>query len=508
MGLLKNLTIKEQGERTGILAISYKSKDPEISQRILDVILQAAVEKNIAEKAAEANKTLGFLQEQLPQITQDLDASEKRLNVYRSETGTVDDTVEAELILQEIVSLEKDLNEMNLKKLELLENFTAKHPYVIAINQKQKKIEQQLNAVKAQLRQLPLTAQEANNFLRDIKVHGEIYSGVMQNVQQMEMLKGGTISSVRVLESASFPVLPIASKTSLIILISLVLGLSLSTAILLLQYSLARNLDPLLLEKVLGVQVLAVVPHSLSQAKLFKEMRGRKTQRQHYVLSLDKPKDISVEALRGLRTALKLATLSDEDKKVIAISGCSPNVGKSFVSSNLIALLADFGGRVLLIDADMRKGYMHKIFPGAQSPGLSEYLLGQVAVEKCIRTVLPNVDLITSGAYPGHPAELLMDKKFGQLINQVSNDYDFVLIDTPPVLAVTDASLVFKFADIKLLLVSMAKDQLKEIEHTKSVLAKAGFALDGIICNNLNQGEKKYGYRGGYNGYNYHYQYE
>jgi tyrosine-protein kinase Etk/Wzc len=506
--LLKNLTIKEQGDKTGILAVSYKSKDPEFSQKMLEAILQVAVEKNIAEKAAEATKTLTFLQQQLPQITQDLDASEKRLNVYRSETGTSDDTIEAQLLLQEMVSLEKDLNELNLKKVELLENFTTKHPYIIAMDQKQAKIQQQLNDVKAQLRKLPLAAQEGNDLLRDIKVHGEIYSGVMQNVQQMEMLKGGTISSVRVLESASFPALAVPSKTSLIILISLVLGLSLSTAILLLQYSLARNLDPLLLEKVLGVQVLAVIPHSVAQAKLHKEMRSKKEQRQHYLLSLEQPKDSSIEALRGLRTALKLASLSDEDKKIIAISGCSPNVGKSFVSSNLIPLLADFGGKVLLIDADMRKGYMHKIFSCAQSPGLSEYLQGSLSVAKTIRRVLPNVDLITTGDYPMHPAELLMHKRFGELIHQISKDYDFVLIDTPPVLAVTDASLVFKFADIKLLLVGMSQDQLKEIEHTKGILTKAGFTLDGIICNNLNQGDKKYGYRGGYNGYNYHYQYE
>lgn len=506
--LLHNLTIKEQGDKTGVLLVSFKSKEPQEAQAILNAVLKATVEKNIAEKAEEATKTLTFLQDQLPQITQDLEASEKNLNAYRSKTGTIDDQVEAQLLLQEIVSLEKDLNELNLKKLELLENFTPKHPYLVAIDQKQQKMEQQLNAVKEQLRKLPLTTQEAANFQRDIQVHGEIYSGVMQNVQQMEMLKGSTVSSVKILKSASFPVLPIASKTSLILLISLILGLSLSTAILLLQYSLSRALDPLLIEKALGVSVLAVIPFSLSQIRLYKSMNRKTEKKEHYLLSLTHPKDTSIEALRSLRTALKLVLLSG-DKKTIAISGCSPNVGKSFVSSNLVALLADLGQKVLLIDADMRKGYMHKIFSLKQSLGLSEYLQGEITLENAIQTTaISNIDLITTGAYPAQPVELLMNQRFEQLMREVGERYDLVLIDTPPVLAVTDASIIFRFVDVKLLLVGLAKDQLKEVEHTKGVLEKAGFVLDGIICNNSHEGEKKYGYRGNYYRYNYQYQYE
>ena len=505
--LLPSLTIKEQGVKTGVLAISFKSKTPEQAQQILNSILKVAVEKNIAEKAEEATKTLTFLQDQLPKITQDLDASEKLLNTYRSKTGTIDDQVEAQLLLQEIISLEKDLNELNLKKLELLENFTPKHPYLAAIDQKQLKMEQQLEAVKEQLRKLPLTTQEAANFQRDIKVHSEIYSGVMQNVQQMEMLKGSTVSSVRILKLAYFPVLPIASKTPVILLISLMFGFFLSTAILLLQYSLSRALDPLLLEKVLGVPVLAVIPYSLAQSKIHKAMKRQNEKKENYLLSLSQFKDTSVEALRSLRTALKLVLLSG-DKKVIAITGCSPNVGKSFVSSNLVSLFGDLGQKVLLIDADMRKGYIHKIFSRAQSPGLSDYLQEKTTLEKSIQKVLPNVDLMTAGAYPSHPSELLMNKQFATLMREVTERYDLVLIDTPPVLAVTDANIMFKFVDVRLLLVGLAKDQLKEIEHTKGVLTKSGFTLDGIICNNLYEGDKKYGYKGNYYKYNYQYQYE
>jgi len=499
--LSKNLMITEEGQKTGILSINYQANKPELAQQVLNTILQVAVEANIAEKAAEATKTLTFLQDQLPEVTKDLDTAENRLNNYRAQTGTVDETVEAELLLQEIVSAEKDLNELSLIKLELLEKFTSKHPEIIAVNDKQAALTQQLNEIKAQLRKLPLSVQGAANFQRDIKVHGEIYSGVMQNLQQMQMLKGSTVSSVRVLEMASFPTLPIASKTTLIILIGLIFGFFLATAVLLLQYSLSKTLDPLLIEKLLGVQVLAVVPYSLSQTKINREMRRSREQRKHALLSLEQPKDVAIEAMRSLRTALQLVSLSD-NKKIIAISGCSPSVGKSFVSSNLASLLGDLNKKVLLIDADLRKGYLNKIFSIPQSPGLSEHLAGNLSIENCLHKVLPNVDLITTGEYPSHPSELLMNKKLGELIGQVSEQYDLVIIDTPPILAVTDASLIFKWVDIKLLLVGLGKDQLNEIQHTKNIFEKTGFSLDGIICNHLQKNEAKY-YAGSYN-----YQYE
>lgn len=502
--LLKNLKIEEQGNKTGILSIAYRSKEAAQSQQILDMILNVAVQANITEKAAEATKTLTFLKDQLPQITEDLNQSEASLNAYRSEVGMIDDSVEAELLLQEVVDLEKNLDELNLKKLEMLENFTAQHPYVIALDQKQTKIQARLDALKDRLKNLPLAAQKAENFLRDVKVHADIYSGIMQTTQQMEMLKGSTVSSIRILKPASFPAVPLSSNVLLILFVSFIFGFSCSLAILLLQYALSRKIDPLYLEKFLKVQVLAVIPYSLLQVQLFKEMRTKKTTRPHYLLYQDHPKDICIEALRSLRTALKLASLSD-DKKIIAISGCSPSVGKSFVSSNLSGLLSDLGAKILLIDADMRKGYLHKIFSCPQNGGLSEYLEAKADWPSSIRSVLPNLDLMTAGDYPENPADLLMHQRFKQLMTEVSKQYELILIDTPPVLAVTDASLVFKFADIRLLLVSLSKDQLKEVEHAKGILEKSGLNLDGIICNSANQA-RKYGYKEDYL-YHYHYKY-
>lgn len=501
--LLKNLNIKEQGDRTGILKVSYQSNNPESSQRILNTIIAIAVQKNIAEKAEEATKTLGFLEEQLPHISKSLDTSESKLNTYRSKTGALDSEIEGQILVEEMVELQKNIDQLDLEKLEMLEKFTEKHPFVLAINQKQKQLQATLIKIQNQLKQLPLTAQKTLNFERDIKVNGEIYSSIMQNMQQMLILKGSTVSSVRILDRASYPVIPVFSKTPLILLMSLMAGLFLSVFILLFRHMLSNTLDPLMLEKYFGVHVLGIIPFSLAQKKLFTTMKKNITPKENYLLCLQDPKDISIEALRSLRTSLKLMLFSaEENNKIIALSGSSPSIGKSFVSSNIAALLSDLGEKVLLIDADMRKGYLHKVFSLKQTPGLSEYLNGQVTLEKSIQKVLGNVDVMTSGAYPENPAELLMHHRLSSLIESASEKYDIVIIDTPPILAVTDASLLLKYAGIRLLIVGSGKNHLKEIERAKNVLEKSAIKLDGIICNSLNKNEGRESY--GYN-YTYHY---
>lgn len=504
----KNLTIKEQGDSTGILELSYRSHDPEYSQMVLNGILDLAVEKNIAEKAKEATKTVSFLQNQLPNISQDLDAAEMRLTHYRSKTGAVDSTVETQILLGEVVDLERNIEELSLKKLELLQNFTPKHPYILTLEEKQKTLEEKLQKIKHNLREIPMMAQDAVNLERDIQVHGDIYSGVMQNLQQMQMLKGSTVSSVAVLEGASFSIFPVPSKTPLILLVSMVLGAFIAIAFILLRETLSQVMDPLTLERFLKVPVLSVVPFSDAQRALYETMKEKKGTQKNYLLCLDKPKDSAVEAIRGLRTALKLTMVSPGNKKIIAISGCSPSIGKSFISCNLSSLLSDLGEKVLLIDADMRKGGLSRVFGIDRSLGLSDYLKDEISLEKATRKVLENLDFISTGDYPQNPVELLMHHRFEALINVVKDKYDVIIIDTPPLLAVTDANLIFKCSDIKLLLVGSGKDQLREIEHAKSMCEKSDNHLDGIVYNNLTKVSKRYGYGYGYGYYNYHYNYE
>lgn len=503
--VLANLNIQEKGDRTGILELAYQSPTPEFSQVFLNTVLNVAVAKNIATKAEEAGKTLEFLKKQLPTVTQQLDNAETSLNSYRSRTGNVDAETEAQILLQQIIALQKEAEDLKLKKLELLQNFTEQHPYVIAMEQQQGLLNQRIKEVEMRLREIPQAAQEAANYQRDIGVQGGIYTNVIQNMQQMEMLKASTVSTVRVLTFASFAVLPVKSKTGIIIVFSIMLGFFASFGVLLLRQALMTKVeDPLVVEKALGLSTLAIVPFSQHQANLMKRMQKERTQKR-YLLSELKPKDVAVESVRGLRTSLKLALL-EADREIIAISGCSPGIGKSFLSSNLVKLFAELGSKALLIDADMRRGHTYRMMGGRRELGLSEYLQQtDMALSAVVQELAPNVSFISTGDYPADPTELLMREKFHQLLDKAAKDYDLVIIDTPPILAVTDAALILKYTAVNLLVVGAGKDQLKEIQHAKATLEKTGVKLAGMVFNNLNGSVEKYG-NGNY--YNYYYSYE
>lgn len=499
--ILESFNILEIGLKTGVLKLYYSSPDPEFSQVFLNSVLDVVVRKNIATKAEEAAKTLDFLGKQLPSVSKDLGQAETMLNDYRSKSGNIDSEAEAEILMQQTVTLQQEIQDLKLKKLELLQGYTEEHPYIIALNHQQAVLENRVGEVEVSLRKLPQTEQKATSYKRDISVQGSIYTNVVQNMQQMEILKASTVSAVRILTFASYAVVPVASKASMTVIVSMMLGLFISLSILLLKQVLRKGIDnPLFAERELGVPTLAIIPYSCDQLTLMKKLKQRKTNAS-YLLAQIKPKDPSVEALRSLRTSIKLSLLNKKNS-IIAITGCSPGVGKSFIAANLAFLFADLNQKVLLIDADMRKGHSYKLVGGNRAPGLSEYLQTDRDFTSTVQEVSENIDLMSTGNYPEKPAELLVTDKFQLLLHQVSEIYDLVIIDTPPVLAVTDAALILRYATTNLLVIGLEKDELKELQYVKNTLEKAGSQLHGAVYNNSKKNLQTYGY------VNYHYTYE
>jgi tyrosine-protein kinase Etk/Wzc len=189
---------------------------------------------------------------------------------------------------------------------------------------------------------------------------------------------------------------------------------------------------------------------------------------------------------------------------VVMISGASPTVGKSFVSSNLATVLAQAGQKVLLIDADMRKGYIQKLFDQKVENGLSELLIGDINLNDAIKdSGIDNLSLVTRGSVPPNPSELLMGQRFTQFIQDASKEFDLVIIDTPPVLAVTDASIIGHHAGKSLMLDRFNQSSLKEIAAAANRFELNGIDIKGIIFNAVEK--KASSYYGDYGYYNYEY---
>jgi tyrosine-protein kinase Etk/Wzc len=228
-----------------------------------------------------------------------------------------------------------------------------------------------------------------------------------------------------------------------------------------------------------------------------------------HILAQSAPQDVAVEALRSLRTALQFTMLESHNNRVL-ITGGTPGVGKSFVSSNFSAVMASAGKRVLLIDADLRKGHLNQYFGVSRENGLSELVLGGLTEEQAIRrSVLPNLDFLPTGTLPPNPAELVVSGAFVKMLDRLTPQYDVVVIDTAPVLVAADTLSIATHAGTLLLVARAEQTYIGDLHESARRLAHSGKAATGVLLNALDLTRRhygKYGYRYGrysYSSYRY-----
>lgn len=506
MTLQRELRVSQKGKKTNVLQLAFEGPDPKLVGATLDAIANAYLRQNVERRSVEAEKTLEFLNKQLPELKANLDADETRLNEYRSRKGSVDITLETQSVIEKSAEIAKALSELDLKRAELRERFTESHPSLVTLQKKRQQLEAEREALNRQIKSMPNEVQESVRLTRDVTVSNELYLLLLNKAQEMNVVKAGTVGNVRILDTAFVPSKPIKPKRTQIAALSLLLGLILGVIVALVRKSLNHGLeDPDLVERKFGIPVYASIPHSQKQDALV--VHGKKSEKYTKLLGLDDPKDLAIESLRSLRTSMQFALL-DAKNNIVAISGPSPGIGKSFVSANLAYVVADSGKRTLLIDGDMRKGHLHEYFGMTRSEGLSEVISGEVARERAIRdTSVPNLQFIPAGIVPPNPSELLMTERFKSTIEALAKEYDLVIIDTPPVLAVTDAAIIGRLAGTHFITMRSGLHPTREIEQTLKRLNQNGIKPQGFIFNNVPLRAPGYGL-GRYGKYGYHYQYE
>ncbi|WP_375740572.1 polysaccharide biosynthesis tyrosine autokinase [Pseudomonas boanensis] len=503
----EDLGAGERGKESGIIGLSLESEDPAHATKVLDEVSRLYVLQNVQRNSAEAAQSLEFLQGQLPEVRKQLEKAEAQLNAYQTSARSVDITIETKAVLDQIVALETLISEQKLKRAEMERRFTRQHPSYQALITQMGQLEQQKRELQKKVENLPETQQELLRLTRDMQVTTEIYTQLLNKSQELDIVRAGTVGNVRIIDSADANVeKPVKPKKPLIVLIATLLGGLIAVAYVLVRKALNRGVeDPDVIEQ-MGLPVYASIPHSKEQAahELSFKGKGNASSGSH-LLAVTNPADLAVESLRSLRTSLHFATLEAKNN-ILMISGPSPSVGKSFVSSNLAAIIAQTGQRVLLVDADMRKGYVHKMFRQEAENGLSDLLAARIDLDKAItHTEVENMDLVTRGQIPPNPSELLMHANFTQFLQQASSRYDLVIIDTPPILAVTDAALVGRQAGTSLIVTRFGMNAAKEILLTKRRFEQNGIDLKGAIFNAVERKASAYGYYGNYAYYQYEY---
>ncbi|MEZ9865209.1 polysaccharide biosynthesis tyrosine autokinase [Vibrio breoganii] len=505
-----NLSVSERGKQSGILSFAFEGPDSQQNIDLLNDIATNYFLQNVDRNAAEAENSLDFLQEKLPEVKSQLTINEDALNQYRQDNESVDLGLEAQSTLKVMVELEAQLNELTFKESELAQRFTKKHPAYVAVLEKRKTLEAQKRKLEGQIRKLPKTQRAVLRLTRDVQVNQEIYVQLLNKSQELAIVKASTVGNVRILDKADSNGLAVKPKKPLIAVLATLLGGMLSVAFVLLRAAFHRGVEsPDQIEEI-GLSVYATIPKSEQQEKLNKLIQkmkkaGKTKPPEEILLTEVNPADLAVEALRSLRTSLHFAMMEAKNN-VIMITGPSPSIGKSFVSTNFASVIASSGQKVLIIDADMRKGHIGHGSKLAHSFGLSDVLANSKKVEEVLHTsVVGNLDFMSKGKTPPNPSELLMHARFTELVEWASENYDIVLIDTPPVLAVTDAAIVGRHSGTTLMVSRFGVTSTKELEVASDRLEQAGVETKGVILNAVEKTASSY-YTYGY--YNYAYKSE
>lgn len=481
--------VKEKGKKTGILEFTYQDIYPDRATEILNEIAATYLRQNVEQRNAEAQKTLEFLEKQLPEVKAQMDSSLLKYNTYRNQVGSVDINAETRIVLERRTKLQQDLLNLQQKKQDAVRLFQPEHPTIKTLNEQEQAIKRELSINSSETKKLPATQQEVLKLTNEVDMSKIMYTTMLNNIQQLKLVSAGEVGSVRIVDFAEEVKIPSKPKKKMIFCLAVFIGFMFGAAIVSIKSKFNNGVrDANFIEKETGISVYAKIPKG--------NPNGTKGIRP---LAVVEPDDIAIEALRALRSSLEFS-MDDGCRPIIGVSGLIPGVGKSFISVNLAALYAGLGKKVLLVDADLRKGRLHKEFGIKRGNGLSQFLLHEVSMDSVIyNTEVENLSVMPCGNVPSNPSEILGSKHYSDMIDELERRYDLIIIDTPPIMLVTDAALACRQASQIVMVIEYNKHSIDAIQNGIKQLTKGNTeAHASFVINKYEHGHSDgYGYKYG-----------
>ena len=541
------IKVSEVGKDTNIIQVSYQDTDPVLARDVINTLVQVYLERNLDQKTLEAGKSVEFISKQLGEVRTELEHAEKNLEDYKSKSGVIQLDTEAQNLLQQVTDTEKErtslslrqhqvkfaigalndamkrkevyapsvltddpvvgdigtkLAELEVKKRGLLIDYTVDHPVVQAVqdqiialenrllatyqtaeqalNLQIGNLDRQLSVFSKQIRKLPTAEQDLARLTRVATVNADIYTFLLQNYETARIARASTISNLDIIDPAIAPDKPVKPKKAVNLLLGLVVGCMLGVGIAFFREYLDDTIkDVDSAKRLFGVPVLATIPFIGRDKKKGEATEGESPR---VLITHLEPKSPPAEAFRALRTAIHFS--AKDKKQVLMVTSTFPGEGKTTTSANLAETIAQTGSRVLLIGCDLRRPTLHTIFNTPKTPGLTELLVGDATLEQItLQTGINSLDFISAGTTPPNPAELLGSERMAELIEELRSGYDTIILDAPPMLAVTDASLLTAVSDLIILVLEAGGVRIKAAQHMAELLRSAQSPVAGIAFN-------------------------
>ena len=553
---LANLDV-EAVRYSRLVDVSYRSSDPVLAAKIANALGEAYIKQSVELTSTTTKEASTFLTQQLAEQRAKLEASEQALQAYREQTDSVSLEERQNVVVQRLADLNAAVTKANTTRIQkeaaynqvkialenpaaidtvplilsnpfvqqqktelatlqrqraqLSEKLGPNHPDMIkvgvAIQNAEARIKQEvaqvvqsmrndyeaalaeersltatLNRQKGEAQVLNRSGIEYGVLQRDNEANRQMFEALLKRTQETgisEELKAGNI---RVVDQAETPRAPVSPNTFNNLLIALLGGLGLAVGLAFaFEYGDDRIKNPDELKKSLGLPFLGMVPALFDKSITNPLITGGAP-------------NLFNESIRSIRTNV-LFSSADEGSRLVVVTSSAPGEGKTAVSTNLSLALAQAGHRVLLIDGDMRKPRVHEVFAQTLAPGLSNLLVGDKQLSDTIReSPQQGLWLMPAGTFPPNPAELLGSKKFRDLTAYLQQHFDWVIIDTPPVMAVTDASITANLAHGVLFVVGAEMTSKRVAQRAVEQLEMSQAKFLGVVLNRVDLEHNAYYY--------------
>ncbi|WP_233446581.1 polysaccharide biosynthesis tyrosine autokinase [Paraburkholderia terrae] len=527
--------ITDKVKDSGLIQIEYADKSPSKAAEVANALGQQYLAAAIAGRQLNDTQTLNFIKGELPRLLADLRKSEEALKSFRANSNSMQPTTEAQSYLQGGLDLDRQIASLELQRTQLLEKYAPGSRWIQSVDTQLAQLKKTKAEFDGRFQGMPASERESVDLIRAQKVAETVYMGMVQKAEQLTVRRASTTGGAHILDTAVRPHRPVKPDPLIVLPGGFVLGLVAGVFIVFMRrHVLVGVTDPRYVERRLSVPVVGEVLFSHQQSLLDRGLpaaarkplpgaggrsalqmqRGAEGSEAatgekidpsfgtsgNKILAERFPHDASVEALREVRTAMA-RDLAHTRNNIVMVTGPTTSAGKSFVAANLATLHAEAGARVALIDGDMRRGHLAAFFSQSNRGGLSEVLAERMPLRDVLRQVgIEGVTFMSCGARPENPAALLTRPRFREILQRLSSHFDLVIVDTPPFLAVTDASIIANETGASLLVLRSGMQTEEEIADTIKKIERAGGRVAGAVFNGipLRRSTRNYGYATNY----------
>lgn len=559
--IASRITVEPLSTTTKTLRISYIDQNKLKAQDIVSAVTQEFIVYNVERKMESAVNILNYINQQIDTFSIQLADYQDTLKKFRLENGFVNPTLAMERMVERLYGLEveqyelegqtktaqwyfeyleklkdlrtispslfsketselyvfiEELRALEADKAQMLLDVSETHPRVLMLTRRideirnflyneiqnlltklqfeKENVAGQYNRFQNELMSMPEKEAEFIRLERRYKLTEEIYLGLLDKQAQYAIARAGIVSDYIILDGASTANVPTSPKKAIIWLISIAIASILSVLIMAFRYMLHTTITSIDdIKRRTKAIMLGMVP------TVYSEIPSTS------IVVNQNPKSIVSEALRSLRANMQFLSKGDAPKTV-AITSTISGEGKTFIAINLGAIIAFLDKKVILLDLDMRRPRLSKIFNVPNDKGMSTILINKHSIADCVQdTEIGNLKFITSGPIPPNPAELILSDRLKEVVEELKKEYDFVLFDTPPLGLVTDGLEVIKNADYPIYIFRADYSDKAFITNLDKLVDDNKVTNLSVILNDVGRGVSGYYY--GYGGYGYSYGY-